>query len=85
MKKLILPLVMFFFIAACQDEETACYDCIVTETSEFGDKTETITRRCGLTESEARDIEVAGTIIYAVYTTPYIVAFQKKTQCVKVE
>jgi hypothetical protein len=62
MKKLALVLILF---AACDAEDfapKACYTCTTTTTQYYGDKFEqfkTEAEKCGLTSSEAREVEVA--------------------------
>lgn len=61
MKKLIVVL----FLASCDEIELkGCYVCETTTTQYYGgsfQQFKTLTDKCGLTSSEAREVEVAAT------------------------
>lgn len=77
MKNWIL-LVFAFLFSACEDKETSCYICTVSEAGQ-----QTQFTRCDITQREAANIERAGTVVDPNgLNFPGALELKKYTRCV---
>lgn len=73
--KTLITIFLIILLSACQ-EDKYCFTCTVIESGQLSEFT-----KCDITQSEAIDIEQAGTIIDPESNNVFVVTLNKRTDC----